>query len=220
MNYGAFIFNQGFLNQEELAECRDLAHALSDKKSTVLGGSKYDYRWFQVDLDKQWHISQKILAELGVTDAELLVFYYLEPEASIHPHRDLSGSGLNNRLRFHIPIITNPKVDFQVDGEKIVMVPGDMWCLDTSYKHAVANNGDESRVHIVVECWVTDSIKSRIPNNLATKMHNVAFILIIVGLFIKSLMINTFKDPKYLGDQLSMIFRFIGWRFFKIGRPR
>jgi hypothetical protein len=221
MNNGAFIFKRNILSEEDVLEAAELAHSLSAEKVSVLGGSKYlDYKWYQVDLDPNWSIAKKILNDLGVEKADLIVFYYLEPGARIHPHRDLSGAGLNNRLRFHVPIITNSKVDFRVSDERIKMAPGDMWCLDTSYKHSVANDGDASRVHIVVECYVSPAIRDRIPNNLSTKFHSVAFVCIMAGQLAKSLVVNTFKDPAYLKDQLNMIVKFIGWRFLGTHPPK
>jgi Aspartyl/Asparaginyl beta-hydroxylase len=220
MNNGAFVFENNILTDDEILEAKELALKMVDKKSSVLGGSKYaDYRWFQVNLDQDWSISQKILSNLGVEKAELLVFYYLEPGASIHPHRDLSGAGLNNRLRFHVPVVTNPDVDFRVSSERISMAPGDLWCLDTSYKHAVTNGGTETRVHIVVECYITPEIRSRVPNNLATKLHSAAFVMIMASLFARSVIVNTFKDRAYLRDQFSMIAKFIGWRFLRTRPP-
>lgn len=54
-------------------------------------------------------------------------------------------------LRIHIPVITNPRVDFTCDGETIHMAAGDCWILDSFYRHSVANRGSEMRVHLVLD---------------------------------------------------------------------
>lgn len=82
---------------------------------------------------------------------EMAVFYSMLPGAEIHPHRDLSGTLELGKIRYHIPIETNPKVDFYVDKKRVPMQLGEMWALNTSYLHAVANHSDLDRVHLVVE---------------------------------------------------------------------
>ncbi|MEM6800779.1 MAG: aspartyl/asparaginyl beta-hydroxylase domain-containing protein, partial [Bacteroidota bacterium] len=51
----------------------------------------------------------------------------LTPGAEIKPHRDLRAGYEDNNFRLHIPIKTNPGVTFILDGEKIIMLPGECW---------------------------------------------------------------------------------------------
>jgi hypothetical protein len=85
---------------------------------------------------------------------EMAVFYSMLPGAEIHPHRDLSGTLELGKIRYHIPVETNPKVDFFVDKKRVPMKVGEMWALNTSYLHAVANHSELDRVHLVVEVEV------------------------------------------------------------------
>jgi Aspartyl/Asparaginyl beta-hydroxylase len=221
MNYGAILFKENFLSGDEINEAATLAKRFASEKQAVHQDGKYaGMQWFQVNLDPNWGITKKILSELNANNPELLVFYYLEPGAKIHPHRDLSGASLSNRIRFHVPIVTNPDVKFMVDHERVKMNPGELWCLDTSYLHAVANDGSESRVHIVVECGVNASLRQRLPNNLQTKLHTLGFFFTMAGLLAKSLVLNSVKDPRYLMSQIAMIVKYVGWRFLKIGSPK
>lgn len=151
---------------------------------------------------------------------ELLVFYYLELGAKIHPHRDLTGASLNNRIRFHVPIYTNPGVKFTVSGETIKMIPGDLWCLDTSYVHSVENLGNESRVHLIVECGINDKIRTKIPNGLDAKLHSLNYAVILAASLVKALVVNSIRDPKYFKSQMGMVWKFIKWRVLKIGVPK
>jgi len=220
-NGGAFMFRRNFLNGAELSEAAELARTFADRKRNVHGQGRYaGLEWFQVDLDPALPVCAKLLAELGIPVPNLLVFYYLEPGATIHPHRDLTGAGLNNRIRFHLPIVTNPDVDFRVSGDRVTMKPGDLWCLDTSYRHSVHNGGTESRVHIVVECDITPQLRQRLPHGLAARLHNVWFVGVMGAHFARAVIGNAFTDPAYFRAQMRMVGRFIGWRFLGKGDPR
>lgn len=219
MNYGGFVFQPDALSQEDLAEAVAMAVAAKVTRRRVHAEGKLsELAWFQVDLDPQQPLVRRVLDALGVSSPDMLVFYYLEPGAKIHPHRDLSGAGLNNRIRFHVPIITNDAVEFVVGGERMTMRPGDLWCLDTSYTHSVYNGGQDSRVHLVIECGITPALRRRLPNNLKTKAHTAAFAAFSAYKFGEALLVNSWRDPAYFKGQMSMVTRYIGWRFLKIGK--
>ena len=54
-------------------------------------------------------------------------------------------------FRVHIPVITNPGVAFTCAGETVHMEAGECWLLNSFYSHSVANRGDETRVHLVLD---------------------------------------------------------------------
>lgn len=221
MNFGAYIFESALLDSTEIEAAADLAKKLQNEKRPVHDGGRYgDLQWYQVDLDPDWPIARKILDHLDAKDPELLVFYYLEPDAYIHPHRDLTGASLNDRLRFHVPVITNPEVDFRVSEERIRMTPGDLWCLDTSYRHSVHNKGSATRVHIVVECAITPKIRAKTPQGIKAKLHSATYAGILVYSLAKALVVNSVKDPAYLKAQLGMIARYVRWRFLGTERAK
>lgn len=70
----------------------------------------------------------------------------------IPKHKD-AGFSLMNCHRVHLPLVTNDKVDFFVGGETIHMRPGELWEIDNGSDHAVANNGGEDRIHLIVD-WM------------------------------------------------------------------
>jgi len=72
--------------------------------------------------------------------------------SKIDEHVDF-GYSLLNVHRIHIPIITNEDVDFYVGGTKKQMRAGEFWEIDNARKHAVENNSDEDRVHMIVD-WM------------------------------------------------------------------
>jgi len=58
-------------------------------------------------------------------------------------------------LRVHVPVITNPAVEFTCDSETIHMAPGACWLFDSFRWHEVHNRGEERRVHLVLDTVVT-----------------------------------------------------------------
>lgn len=61
-------------------------------------------------------------------------------------------------LRIHVPVITNPQVEFTCGGETVHMAPGECWVFDSFRWHEVHNRGDERRVHLVLDTVVTEHL--------------------------------------------------------------
>jgi hypothetical protein len=61
-------------------------------------------------------------------------------------------------LRIHVPIITNPQVEFTCGGETVHMAPGECWVFDSFRWHEVHNRGQERRVHLVLDTVVTERL--------------------------------------------------------------
>lgn len=80
----------------------------------------------------------------------------LAPGGVIREHTD---HGLGHRfgeVRLHAPVVTNPDVEFRIDGQRVDMVPGELWYLDASLPHSVHNGGTVARVHLVVDAVVNE----------------------------------------------------------------
>jgi hypothetical protein len=86
----------------------------------------------------------------------------LTPGSTIKPHTDHDLAAEQGRVRLHIPIATNPDVDFQLNGEPVVMREGDCWYLRLSDTHAVANRGRTDRVHLVIDALVTPWLQDQL----------------------------------------------------------
>ena len=74
----------------------------------------------------------------------------LAGQAEVTPHVD-QGYYWTDRVRVHVPIITQPTVRFVCDGETINMAPGECWIFDTWREHKVENDASRSRIHLVVD---------------------------------------------------------------------
>lgn len=217
MNSGTFLVKKDFFDTDEVEEISKLALSLEGDKSSVHEGGKYkDIQWHKVDLDPQaYPFVANIYEFLGAEKNGICVFYYLSPGAVLHPHRDLTGASSNARLRFHVPVITNDNVIFNVSKQRVVMLPGELWALDTSFLHAVENNSRETRVHIVIECDMNKAVLAHLPKkNLSGRVHDVYFVSILALNFLKSIFINIWRDPKYFLAQMQMLKKFVLWRVF------
>jgi len=218
-NPGAFQIKTNFLSELELQKEVDSALALYNSKTrTHSEDSKYgNIDWFQVPLKADSQVLQKILKyfDLNFSDVTLAVLYYLEPGAIIHPHRDLTGASVNDRIRFHVPLITSKQVSFSVNGEEIYMAPGELWILDTSYEHAVKNEGKNSRVHVVLEAKLNKKTKNMLPSGVKAKLHTVNFLFWAASKTFSAIFINTWRDPSYAKVQLTMAFKYLVDKIFR-----
>jgi quercetin dioxygenase-like cupin family protein len=83
----------------------------------------------------------------------------LTPGSVIKEHSDNDLDVAKGAVRIHIPITTNPRVEFRLNGARVVMAPGDAWYLRLSDPHSVANRGAEDRVHLVLDAVVNDWVE-------------------------------------------------------------
>lgn len=81
-------------------------------------------------------------------------FLRLSAGSVIREHRDFRLGYDDGEVRLHIPVITNPEVEFILAGRRLVMSAGECWYLDVNEKHSVANRGTIDRVHLVLDCNV------------------------------------------------------------------
>ena len=80
----------------------------------------------------------------------------LSPGSVIKEHHDHDLAAEWGAARIHIPITTNPQVEFLLNQRRIVMEPGGAWYLRLSDPHSVANRGTSDRVHLVIDCIAND----------------------------------------------------------------
>lgn len=99
------------------------------------------------------HYIQEVMAELaGVWGRSRLMG--LGVGAEVPEHVD-AHYHWRTHLRIHVPIITNPAVEFTCGGATVHMGRGECWVFDSFRWHEVHNRGDERRVHLVLDTVVT-----------------------------------------------------------------
>ena len=85
----------------------------------------------------------------------------------IKKHRDHDLSAEMGFARLHIPVTSNAKVDFQLNGRRVVLAEGECWYLRLSDLHSVENRGQEDRIHMVIDAevnpWLYAMLRGKIP---------------------------------------------------------
>lgn len=96
-------------------------------------------------------------------ELEAVRFLRVAPGTAIAEHRDFDLSFEQGTARLHIAVVTDPDVVFCVNGERIVMAPGECWYIDASRPHSVEHRGTRDRIHLVADCvvngWLTALIE-------------------------------------------------------------
>ncbi|HZR02422.1 MAG TPA: aspartyl/asparaginyl beta-hydroxylase domain-containing protein [Burkholderiales bacterium] len=87
----------------------------------------------------------------------------LRAGGTIREHRDDDLGFDQGEVRLHVPIETNPQVEFYLDGERIPMAEGECWYLDFSLPHRVQNRGDTDRIHLVIDCSLNEWLRALFP---------------------------------------------------------
>ncbi len=87
----------------------------------------------------------------------------LSPGSVIKEHADHDLGFEGGTVRFHIPVTTNPYVEFYLNRQRVVLEAGSCWYLRLADPHSVVNGGDTDRVHMVIDAtvndWIADVLK-------------------------------------------------------------
>lgn len=90
----------------------------------------------------------------------------LLPGCGIGEHRDVGSEAADfafNQVRLHVPIYTNDRVIFSVGGEQIRMNPGRLYYVNFTRRHFVRNDGETTRIHLVMDLKVNDWLRQFFP---------------------------------------------------------
>jgi quercetin dioxygenase-like cupin family protein len=88
-------------------------------------------------------------------------FLKLKAGSNIREHKDYNLGYEDGELRVHIPVMTNPRVEFYLDGERLLMNEGEAWYLNLNLPHRVENRSREDRIHLVIDCMLNDWLRSQ-----------------------------------------------------------
>ena len=126
---------------------------LWDKESlkTGLTGAKNKINYKQLDFDYIKNLLQPIYEKhYGPGYFIRVLLPRLKPGGSIPTHKD-NGKSLMEVKRTHIPLITNENIFFRVGGTTKNLKAGEVWEINNARKHAVNNNSEEHRIHLIVD---------------------------------------------------------------------
>lgn len=91
----------------------------------------------------------QVIASLGATVGRSRLMR-LSGHAEVARHAD-QGYYWTERVRVHVPIVTQPTVRFECGSATVNMAAGECWLFDTWRQHRVLNDAEQSRVHLVVD---------------------------------------------------------------------
>lgn len=83
----------------------------------------------------------------------------LAPASFIREHVDDALDYEDGLARIHIPIQTNPEVEFYLAGERLLLEEGGAYYLNVNLPHRVNNRGTTERVHLVIDAEVNDWLR-------------------------------------------------------------
>lgn len=79
-----------------------------------------------------------------------VILVRLSPGGEIGSHRD-HGHSLSRAHRIHVPIVTNEQTFFGIAGNIMHLNEGEIWEINNRKPHAVKNQGDSPRVHLILD---------------------------------------------------------------------
>ena len=148
---------------------RSTSGAATDIKTIALNGFQ------DTPLLQQCGYFRQVLDSLHF-EKEAVRLLALAPGSTIKEHRDRGLSYENGLFRLHIPITTDEKVDFVVDGTRLQMEAGQLWYANFDLPHSVHHRGEKRRIHLVIDglrnAW-TDEVfeKSGFDFELEKRQH-------------------------------------------------
>jgi quercetin dioxygenase-like cupin family protein len=74
----------------------------------------------------------------------------LSAGAIIKPHRD-SHPSFHYSHRIHVPVTTNPRVRFMIDGRPFRLQVGQAYEINNQKTHSVMNRGDQDRITFIFD---------------------------------------------------------------------
>jgi Aspartyl/Asparaginyl beta-hydroxylase len=110
---------------------------------------------------------REVLAAFG-SPLEAVRLMKLAAGSSIKEHSDHALAFEQGTVRLHIPVVTNPGVEFYLNRERVVMNAGECWYLRLSDPHSAANRGEADRVHMVIDAEVDEWMREMLTINQET----------------------------------------------------
>lgn len=96
----------------------------------------------------------------------------LRAGSSIKEHKDYDLAYEDGEVRIHVPVSTNPKLEFYLNKERVVLNEGECWYLNFNLPHSVVNGGTTDRIHLVIDCKLNDWLKDLFMSTLSENVKS------------------------------------------------
>ena len=85
----------------------------------------------------------------------------LGTQARIREHTDFNLGYEDDEIRVHIPVATNPQVEFYLNGSRVQMNAGECWYLNFNLPHRLYNGGTTGPAcTLVIDCSVNAWVRN------------------------------------------------------------
>lgn len=123
------------------------------KKTSLVRGAEYK----KTELCKNAPTIEAIIDSFDC-DKRRVRLMGLSPGKNIYWHYDSSDSIDKETVRLHIPVVTNPLVEFQICHVDCKWKEGELWYGDFSFPHRVYNKWDKTRIHLILDLVVNQKV--------------------------------------------------------------
>lgn len=107
------------------------------------------------DLPEAKPLVQGLMVRVGAYELGRVVITKLKPGGTIYPHADTGlYSETPDRSRYHLVLRSVAGSNFHCGAETVHMAPGELWWFDAQAPHSVQNNGNDDRLHLLIDVRV------------------------------------------------------------------
>lgn len=82
----------------------------------------------------------------------------LRPDTRVDVHIDRFFGFSYGKVRLHVPIVTSERTVMVFGDSNVHWQPGTLWYGDFSVLHTVRNDGHEDRIHLVLDCVLSNDL--------------------------------------------------------------
>jgi hypothetical protein len=148
-------------------DTKDTYESNHNKKASLSQVSHVNFRWSDKSQDRVRYVDlplwdtfkqyllpimQKAVVPFGYKNGYFprVMLAYMQPGTYIPEHIDGNNRGWIPH-KIHVPIVTNPNVKFYVNGKEYHFEKGKVYEVNNAAPHAVKNEGDSARIHLIFE---------------------------------------------------------------------
>lgn len=135
----------------DLRQNRYKVHSATESYPLMFSEYGEDPKTYNIE-SPLWNASQHLISKLESFYNRKIgaaVYVKLKPRTNIIPHTD--GGWFNNTHRVHVPIVTDKRILFSLEGKKFHLERGVIYELNNLVEHGVENPTDVARVHLMID---------------------------------------------------------------------
>ncbi|NND63181.1 MAG: aspartyl/asparaginyl beta-hydroxylase domain-containing protein [Flavobacteriaceae bacterium] len=150
-----FKFSSHYNHNDYEGDWTSIALRSHDGTQESVQAFSEDHKFYDTNLLEKCDYLKQVVSTFKC-EKESIRLLNLTAGSIIKEHSDPELGYSDGRFRIHIPITTNTKVSFVLDGDLLDMRVGSCWYGNFNLPHCVANKGKVDRVHLVIDCLRND----------------------------------------------------------------